>query len=158
MHSLFLCLVSILVSSQVDFDRLDQNVKHALQSKPAERKVTFSPGIYRFKDAHLFLTIQQEYQKEAPKNLLMDTGAIYVYTQNTPWRSGTTLSTTFPGPMATGVSSVTMERPMFAFMTTGWNALRIPIALTSDGSFLWKPVRTARSDASMWETALKRTK
>ena len=60
MHSLLLCLVSILVSSQADFDRLDQEVKRELQRKPAELKVTFSPGIYRFKDDHLFLTIRED--------------------------------------------------------------------------------------------------
>lgn len=60
MHSIFLCLVSILVSSQADFDRLDQNVKRELQHKPTELKVTFSPGIYRFKDNHLFLTIRED--------------------------------------------------------------------------------------------------
>ena len=60
MHSLFLCLVSILVSSQADFDRLDQDVKRELQRKPVELKVTFSPGIYRFKDDHLFLTIRED--------------------------------------------------------------------------------------------------
>ena len=60
MLSLFICLVSILVSSQADFDRLDQEVKRELQRKPAELKVTFSPGVYRFKDDHLFLTSKED--------------------------------------------------------------------------------------------------
>lgn len=60
MLSLFYCLVSILVSSQADFDRLDQDVKRALRNNPAELKVEFRPGTYRFRDNHLFLTSEAD--------------------------------------------------------------------------------------------------
>ena len=55
MLSLFFCLVTILVSSQADFDRLKQDVHRELQRQPAELKVEFLPGTYQFKDNHLYL-------------------------------------------------------------------------------------------------------
>ena len=55
MHSLFLLLATILVSSQADFDRLPQDVQRELARKPAELKVEFRPGTYHFKDNHLLL-------------------------------------------------------------------------------------------------------
>ena len=55
MLSLFYCLVTILVSSQADFDRLKQDVHRELQHQPAELKVVFAPGTYYFKDNHLSL-------------------------------------------------------------------------------------------------------
>ena len=55
MLSLFACLVSILIASQADFDRLEQDLKKELQRRPDEVTVTFRPGSYRFKDNHLYL-------------------------------------------------------------------------------------------------------
>ena len=55
MFGLFLCLVSILVSSQSDFDRLQQDVRRELLRKPAELTITFAPGTFVFKENHLFL-------------------------------------------------------------------------------------------------------
>ena len=55
MLSMFTCLVSILIASQADFDRLEQDLKKELQRKPDEVTVIFQPGTYRFKDNHLYL-------------------------------------------------------------------------------------------------------
>ncbi len=55
MLSLFYCLVTILISSQADFDRLKQDIHRELQHQPAELKVVFAPGTYYFKDNHLYL-------------------------------------------------------------------------------------------------------
>ena len=55
MLSLFTSLVSILIASQADFDRLEQDLKKELQCKPDEVTVIFQPGNYRFKDNHLYL-------------------------------------------------------------------------------------------------------
>ena len=60
MHSLFLLLVTILVSSQADFDRLQQDVQKELVRKPPELKVVFRPGVYSFKDNHLSLTRKED--------------------------------------------------------------------------------------------------
>ena len=53
--SLLLGVVSIVVSSQADFDRLPEDVRRGLAQKPAELTVTFEPGTYHFKDDHLLL-------------------------------------------------------------------------------------------------------
>lgn len=53
-------LVTILVSSQADFDRLQQDVQRELARKPAELKVVFLPGTYAFKDNHLSLTQRED--------------------------------------------------------------------------------------------------
>lgn len=55
MISLLVSLVAILVSSQADFDRLQQNVHRELLRRPAELTVSFLPGIYQFRHNHLSL-------------------------------------------------------------------------------------------------------
>lgn len=60
MLSLLVSLVTILVSSQADFDRLQQDVHRELLRKPAELKVSFQPGTYRFRHNHLYLTREED--------------------------------------------------------------------------------------------------
>ena len=60
MLSLLVSLVTILVSSQADFDRLQQDVHRELLRKPAELKVSFQPGTYRFRHNHLYLTQEED--------------------------------------------------------------------------------------------------
>lgn len=60
MLSLLVSLVTILVSSQADFERLQQDVHRELLRKPAELKVSFQPGIYRFRHNHIYLTREED--------------------------------------------------------------------------------------------------
>lgn len=51
----FLSAVTLLVSSQQDYDRLPQTLESTLLRNPAEVKVVFEPGTYLFRDEHIFL-------------------------------------------------------------------------------------------------------
>lgn len=53
--SLFFLLATILVNSQADFDRLQDDVRRELRQKPAELTISFRPGTYHFRNNQLFL-------------------------------------------------------------------------------------------------------
>ncbi len=100
MLSLFFCLVTILVSSQADFDRLQRDVRRELQRKPAELKVEFRPGVYHFKDNHL----QLNREADCPETRLVieGNGAVLVGTapeiEMTPFfRAGRLVEVMDPG-------------------------------------------------------------
>lgn len=56
MLRLLASLVTLLVSSQQDFDALSGNLRAALAGQPEEVKVVFEPGMYRFRDDQILLS------------------------------------------------------------------------------------------------------
>ena len=55
MFKLILALVTILISSQQDYDALPVRLRAALDKHPEEVQVVFTPGVYQFQDDHLHL-------------------------------------------------------------------------------------------------------
>jgi len=53
--SLLLSLVTLLVSSQQEYDALPERLQTALSKGPEEVRIVFSPGTYRFRDDHIHL-------------------------------------------------------------------------------------------------------
>ena len=77
MLRMILLLSTILVSSQQDFDNLTNRIHRTLSSRPAELKVVFEPGTYRFRDDHVNL-----YGEKYPETRLVfeGNGAVLVGT------------------------------------------------------------------------------
>lgn len=55
MFKLLVSLVTILVSSQQDYDAMPARLRTALDKQPEEVRVVFKPGVYHFQDDHLHL-------------------------------------------------------------------------------------------------------
>ena len=55
MLRLLASIVTIVVSSQQDFDGLSGNLRSVLSGKPEEVKVVFEPGTYHFRDDQVLL-------------------------------------------------------------------------------------------------------
>lgn len=72
MRSLFLLLMSVIVSSQQDFDALPRTLRMALASHAEEVTVTIAPGHYRFHDDHIAL---QGYRNPKTRLSIVGSGA-----------------------------------------------------------------------------------